>query len=1246
MRHINSTTLVQWADRAEFAGILPELIRRLIIASCGDMPRITIPAGDSVYKPGVDGKCETGTGGPYVPAQNSYWEFGRNANYRAKCKEDYDKRTLEISTEEKQGASFIFVTPRRWSSDPDREAWIRERKTAGGWKDIYIYDADDLETWLGIYPPVAIWLAARLAVFTANYESAQDYWDRMTNWSDHQISPQFIIAGRTLQQQDVKAFYQQEKGLLEIQATSRQEAICFSIAALIADDADRALQFFARAIIVETETALKEICAQHEGMFIIFDCGDDRSVHQLQIRSNQVIVPVSFKVKPSGLTLPIPHSDPYAEQLTALGVSHQRAYTLARECGKSFSVLYRIFANRPGRVAWHHDHDPAELIPLFLVQRFDEKRAGDREIIDQLYPPGCDAYLEKLKKWSLIFDAPVYQAGQVWRVVSPYDLLHVLAGYITEAHLKNYEAAFLAVFREPDPALELEPQLRIAAAILKKEGAYSRKLQEGLAQTLALLGSHADEAGTQVGMRLDEWVSSVVRQLLSGKQLADWQSIESRLHLLAEAAPDAFLKVLEHTLRNQPQLFSGLFDDADFNIFSPSYHAHLLWALEALAWDKNYLNRVALVLGQLVLLDTGVKTANRPINTLQSVFCIKMPQTYAQAPQRRQALLALARKNPVAAFQLLKALSPGEHRTLIPTYQPFWRLRDEVPQEITWPVAIEDYTFIVEQLIVLAGRKAEQWALLIELIDNYSGDMRHRFIDTLDNMATFEGPVLNLRANMERFIRRHKRHQTLSWALPAAEIERLAAIYERLTLRAIHKYTWYFELEIIEDEDSGLVSMEASERSSHAKRDLAIGEILAEGGLAELLEMAAIVKLPMLLGYHTAHRDQRFAAEAMALLGQPEKYKDQFALGYLHQCAVRKGIAWIAETASSYAKDPGLIRFLCSAPPDAALWDLIESLGTDTDNQYWDQVLKVMQQFLAPTDVERCVSKLNGRSRFASAFNTMRYRLDHVSADAIIRTLEGLISQPAENAVEADTSTHTIKVIFTKLDGLDPDPATMVKLEWAYFQLLNERDHQRPVKYLFQALRDDPSFFARMIAWVGRPEHSSGEAEVAGMEPPAVQRRARNADEVIKAWDLLPGQSANGEIDQVKLEEWCNHAVAACKEKDREQLGYNRIGQLFGQLRDGSQGWPQRQICEILEANDQEEMNRGFYTGVINGHGVKVNLRTPDGGAREKAKAEHYRLLAAGLDASYTVVSGLLLQVARMYEGHGQLIAKEDAQRE
>lgn len=60
----NATDIAQWADRRESQGLLPKLIRRLILRSTNDATSIYFPAEEGVSKPGWDGvvSAEEGNG--------------------------------------------------------------------------------------------------------------------------------------------------------------------------------------------------------------------------------------------------------------------------------------------------------------------------------------------------------------------------------------------------------------------------------------------------------------------------------------------------------------------------------------------------------------------------------------------------------------------------------------------------------------------------------------------------------------------------------------------------------------------------------------------------------------------------------------------------------------------------------------------------------------------------------------------------------------------------------------------------------------------------------------------------------------------------------------------------------------------------------------------------------------------------------------------------------------------------------
>lgn len=70
MRWITALHITQFAAQRRCEELLPEIIRKLIIASCEDFPKLDLPVGDSVSKPGWDGTCVAPKAGPMVVMGN------------------------------------------------------------------------------------------------------------------------------------------------------------------------------------------------------------------------------------------------------------------------------------------------------------------------------------------------------------------------------------------------------------------------------------------------------------------------------------------------------------------------------------------------------------------------------------------------------------------------------------------------------------------------------------------------------------------------------------------------------------------------------------------------------------------------------------------------------------------------------------------------------------------------------------------------------------------------------------------------------------------------------------------------------------------------------------------------------------------------------------------------------------------------------------------------------------------------
>ena len=141
----------------EFEGILPLLVKKLIINSCGSISSIRMPHGNDIWAPGFDGVICCEKQSTYVPVGFSVWEFGTNEDSLGKLNDDYKKRTKNSLGIEKEQSYFIFVTPKVWAYNRQKTIieWEREHTD---WKQVKVYDASILCDWINNEPAVCAWL--------------------------------------------------------------------------------------------------------------------------------------------------------------------------------------------------------------------------------------------------------------------------------------------------------------------------------------------------------------------------------------------------------------------------------------------------------------------------------------------------------------------------------------------------------------------------------------------------------------------------------------------------------------------------------------------------------------------------------------------------------------------------------------------------------------------------------------------------------------------------------------------------------------------------------------------------------------------------------------------------------------------------------------------------------------------------------------------------------------------------------
>jgi hypothetical protein len=380
MKIVTALHLVSWADTLSAREELPGLVASLIRASCPSLQSYRFLTGNASQAHGFDGVAEVAEGNVFVPVGRSIWEFGAGKNYKTKASEDYEKRTKELSPEERSKHTFIVVTPRIWE---DLEEWMRQR-SADGWLKVQVLDAVQLEHWLAENPTVALPLARELGIIPeTGVRTVQDFWDEYRLGFVPTIKEELLLNGREDRAKRLcEALAAGLPDLSTWQADSPTEAAAFIAAAIMHAEPEQSRFLRAKTLFVDTLAAARTVPTKNHFNFILPP--EASGVGPALARSNQVILVLGGddRAAESELLDRMKTTD-FAAGLKSMGLSDEESFQLAVTCGRSLTVLARL---RPSaRVVppkWQGD---PKLVPIVLAGGWDASNEHDCSGLSQSY---------------------------------------------------------------------------------------------------------------------------------------------------------------------------------------------------------------------------------------------------------------------------------------------------------------------------------------------------------------------------------------------------------------------------------------------------------------------------------------------------------------------------------------------------------------------------------------------------------------------------------------------------------------------------------------------------------------------------------------------------------------------------------------------------------------------------------------------------------------------------------------------
>ena len=894
---------------------------------------------------------------------------------------------------------------------------------------------------------------------------------------------------------------------------------------------------------------------------------------------------------------------------------------------------------------WNHYRYASELAIASLLGSWNEKSDADTIIVGQLAKQDFESWILGIREILQQPGSPITLTNGTWAITERMDLWQSLGPRLFDENLDRFRQSVTTVLTEHDPKFELPPEERYAASIHGKVLKHSHRLRKGLAESLALLGSYP-KALINCSLGKPETVAALaIRDIFNNSDWILWGSLDNLLPLLAEAAPTEFLDAVEAALQQTPCPFDELFSQERHGITGGTYLTGLLWALETLAWDEQYLVRVSVILGELASHDPGGNWSNRPSNSLTTIFLPWFPQTIAPIDKRKVALQTLQKEVPEVAWELLLSLLPSQHQASSGSSKPSWR--KIIPDDWTGSVTPEEYSdqvlFYADMAVEMTKHDIGKLGEIIDHLDNLPLPALKKVLEHLsskDMTGKPEDERIGLWTGLIEFTSKHKRFADAKWALSAdlvSKIEDVARALAPQKKQNLHRRLFNGrDIDLFEGKRNWQEQQEELEK----RRQLAIKEILDVDGSEAVVRFADSVESPWNVGISLGSvADSGMDSVVLPnLLEAESKSLAQLASGFICGRYYSQGWAWVDKVDMTGWSPSQIGLFLACLPFTAETWKRSKKLLGKFEEAYWTKAS--VNPYQVDSEMHVAVDKLIKYGRPNAAINCLNKVLHEKQPLDKKRTIKALLSAASSKEPSSAMDIYYITEIIKSLqDDPDTNPDDLLGVEWVYLPLLDGHHGASP-KLLENRLATDPSFFCEVIRLVYRPKKKPKPEKT-----PTEKERdiATSAYRLLREWHTPPGMQADGGFSEENFIQWLESVKATCAESGHIEVALTHVGNVLIHCPPDPDGlWINRAATEALNSRDAEEMRNGFSLAIFNSRGVHT---VDPSGKPELELSEKYKKQADDVEnAGYQRLASTLRQLADSYANEARRIIDEHKQ--
>lgn len=1235
MIKITSSQIQQWTvvDKKQSEQMLPELVRRLIASLC-EVEDLHIPSGDSISNPWYDGIVNILSGNWFFPDWNCVIEIWTDHGIKAKADSDFIKRKADPKCNPKE-TNYVFVTSRLFSKSSD---WAKEKSKEWFWKSVKAINSNDLEYLLDNSISSALWFNEILGQ-SNTFESIDSAWNKFSLVTEKKLTSDIVLSGRTTQVEKLLETVRLGSGKIEVKADSQLESFGFILSTLLSDASIRS-----KVIVVYNESDLDYITHQYKNLIIVPHFIPKNIGLALQQR-HIVLFPngkewlKNIKMNASIELERMSREDRINWLLTILWKkdSAERLYADTRWYFYQLVRSPALGPNISSNPIWLDKFDKKLLHTILFLTEWED--AKDGILVSACLGEEYSKIRERLVQLSQCEDSPIRNIwGNVWQVISKSDLFTLLGESFDDTLVKNYEEIVIRTIADEDTSFDLEKKDRFMASVYDKWETYSGRVKQWICDSLCLL---ADIGDTSTQSYIDLVVGKIFASTHDPYKLI--YNLGSNIRLLAEASPEIFLKYISSNIDWLAWLFDPWTNDF---MRSRSEHVNLMWALEMLGWNPEYLPKVTDILIQLSdKYENQIQPnfSNRPMWSLTSLFIFWQRSTSATLEDKVAILRKLSENHPKIVFNLIVELL--ETTTATTPVEPNYR--DWVDNDL-WIVTNKEYYDFAFSCIDLLINLFEldvkrSYITMLDIINKFSLDRQNIILDIFlrnDFKDEIDQDLLEARKKIREIFMRESLYEEKVYG----DVDKIMQVYALLKphnplLERAYVFGWGYGVFVIERKgDYKKTDFDVQEKIAKEERTKTFIDIYTTFWINWIKELIPFLEMPWGLAGAITNSwifDQKLYNEIFSLLNEDNPQLFTFGINFLNDLSRNKDANFLntVEHLEDIVSEKILARFILSMEDPNIKFSLLRKQSEIVQEIFWKDLEIVNWWWILRDDgyseANYVLTELNKRWLFNISLEVLSrishsHRLDDVDTKIIFDIFKWLVWY-INSGKRVTNIEHHIKEILTYLYSLEKNWKPISgEIRWLEIQYIKTLDNPLMIN---KALAEKPEFLVEMIIQVYKARNE--ESRIISDEE---QKIASNVWHILHHFSRIPGTQDNGSIDEEFLTNYITKAIELLEACDRLEIWSQKIWEVLAHSPIGKDlVWPCEAVRNVIDKFNSEPIIRGFDVGKSNLRGTTMRWMF-DWWDQERELAKRYLDWADKLNISNPITANALRWLWKSYQ--------------